>query len=408
MSSNSERLRFLFERHLQDTGTPKELEEFWKLFRELEQGDPVKEDIWRLWDRLGPEEQLKKKDWNNIDDRLHHEMIEWDKQPPRSLMRRLGRRTAAAAAIILFIGAGFYLVKSGRTSVNVAGAETQSQRLENDITPGSNKAELTIANGRKIILDSAQNGVLVRQGNASVVKQANGELTYESGREDQDKPVVFNTLSTPRGGQYKLILPDGSMVWLNSASSIRFPSAFDRSPREVEITGEAYFEVTHMTASSGAAAKKNIPFIVHANGVTVEVLGTHFNINAYKDESVVKTTLLQGSVSVSKADRHQMLLPGEQACISGDGPIRLVTNPDIHEVMGWKNGYFEFRDDSISTIMRQVARWYDVNIKYEGDIPQLFIGKVPRNLNVSTLCKILESTGWVHFSINGREIVVRP
>jgi len=204
-------------------------------------------------------------------------------------------------------------------------------------------------------------------------------------------------LSTPRAAQYQLVLPDGSKVWLNAASSIHYPTAFAGKERKVEITGEAYFEV---------AQDARLPFIVKTNGMEVKVLGTHFNVNAYEDEAMVRTTLLEGAVLMTKDAATALLQPGEQAQLTKAGDLKLVHNADIAEAVAWKNGLFQLNSADVPAIMRQMARWYDVEIVYEEGVPDGHIsGKVPRGMNLSQVLEIFEVSG-VHFKIEGRKIIV--
>lgn len=255
-----------------------------------------------------------------------------------------------------------------------------------DVAPGSNKAILTLANGKQIILDNAQ-GKIMQRGNLKVTN-LDGKLDYEG----RCNIVEYHTLSTPRGGQYKLVLPDGSDVWLNAASSITFPTAFTGKERDVTVTGEVYFEVAHN-------AKK--PFHVKVNAMNIEVLGTHFNINSYTDESYIKTTLLEGSVKISRNDGETVLLePSQQAQVNQltDEPIT-ITTPDINQVMAWKNGRFFYTNTDLKTIMRQVMRWYDVDVKYKGNIPvRYFTADISRDNNLSAILKVLELSN-IHFRI---------
>ena len=226
---------------------------------------------------------------------------------------------------------------------------------------------------------------------------SSSKVASSTGGKDLRGAVAYNTLTTPRGGQYHLTLSDGTSVWLNAASSIKYPIAFTGNERRVEITGEVYFEVEHNAAK---------PFRVICNGQTVEDLGTHFNINAYNDENAVKTTLLEGSVNVSAAGKNKMLKPGEQAQLQ-HGNIR-IADVDVNKVAAWKNGLFQFNDDNIRDIMRQLGRWYDVDIKYEGNLPDWeFSGAIPRNANLSQVLDILSFVK-VHFRIDGKTIVVKP
>jgi ferric-dicitrate binding protein FerR (iron transport regulator) len=255
------------------------------------------------------------------------------------------------------------------------------------------------------VLDNAANGMLAQQNNVQVVKSKDGELKYQSANSDGQTAIAYNMLSTPRGGQYRVALPDGSIVWLNAASSIRFPTAFTGNERNVEITGEAYFEV-----------KKNaaMPFRVKMkNGAVVQVLGTHFNINAYDDEESSKVTLLEGMVKVMKEERAEnaknevVLKPGEQLSISHTSQLSQPIPVQTDEVMAWKNGLFQFNNVTIEAVMRQVARWYDVQVVYQRDVSQeLFRGKIYRNADISQLLTILELSG-ARFKIEGKKIIVQ-
>ena len=249
------------------------------------------------------------------------------------------------------------------------------------------------------MLDSAANGTLAQQGNTKVLK-LNGQIAYNK-TGDMDAKPVYNTITTANGNQYQLILTDGSKVWLNAASSIRFPASFTGNERKVEITGEAYFEV---------AKNPNKPFKVEfknkeGDKSEIEVLGTHFNVNAYPDEPAFKTTLLEGSVKIINAHAVQMLTPGQQARLSRQG-IELEKNADIEQVMAWKNGFFLFDNTDIYTLMRQVSRWYDVDVHFEGSIPgDGFSGKISRNVPLSKFLQVLEMNE-VHVRTEGRKVTV--
>jgi transmembrane sensor len=322
-----------------------------------------------------------------------------------------------AASLILFIsGTAAYF--AFRTTKHNIISKSSPRQLNNELTPGTNKAILTLSDGSNIILDDAKNGQVAQQGNTQVSKLANGQLVYNS-LADKPTEVVFNTLTTPRGGQFKLTLPDGSQVWLNAASSIKYPTAFVGNERRVEISGEAYFEIAPLALPTGGGQEK-IPFIVKinttsGNGGEVKVLGTHFNINAYNDEASVKTTLLEGSVKVmlpSSKGGYEILKPGQQAQVNnsplGDGDVKVINNVDVDQVVAWKNGYFSFNRAGLQTVMRQIARWYDVEISYEGKIPEReFGGKIDRSSNASEVLKILEESK-VHFRIEEKKIIVRP
>jgi ferric-dicitrate binding protein FerR (iron transport regulator) len=266
------------------------------------------------------------------------------------------------------------------------------------VAPGGNRAVLTLSDGTQIPLDSAGNGVLAQQGNTRITKLSNGQLAY-NGSGTSESQVLYNTMSTPLGGQYKLILPDGTTVWLNAGSSISYPTAFSGAERSVSITGEAYFDV---------AKNEKMPFRVKAGNTTIEVLGTAFNINAYKDEASINTTLLTGAVRVSALQQVQTLKPGQQARVSA-GAMQVVNHVDINEVMAWKKGFFSFTDADLPTVMRQLSRWYNVQVTYEGDIPQrLFTGEIGRDLTLAQVLKGLTKTRIKYRIENGNRIIIQP
>ena len=305
-------------------------------------------------------------------------------------------RVSAAAILLLMMGGSYFLFFQ---SFNHGKVLVQAkQKVNNDVVPPStNKATLTLADGKKIELDSSGNGTLALQGKINVIKQDNGLIVYKGEvSADENK---FNTLTVPKGSKpMKLLLEDGSLVWLNVASSITYPTAFAGSERRVEITGEAYFEITKNKGKPFIVKKKN-------DDAQVQVLGTHFNVNAYDDEAVLKVTLLEGAVDVSKGGNHALLKPGQQALISKEAS-RVLNNVDLEEVMAWKNGRFYFDGADIKTVMRQVEKWYNVDVSYESEIPYSFVAKISRNVNASELLKILQLTELVHFRIEGNKITV--
>jgi ferric-dicitrate binding protein FerR (iron transport regulator) len=314
----------------------------------------------------------------------------------------------AVAAILLIGTFSVYNLVINKDSV---GNQTVKTKIlpKQDIIPGGNKAILTLADGSQIILDSADNGSITNQGNATVIK-LDGQLTYNSTGADGNTQAMFNSISTPRGGQYLLILADGSKVWLNAASSLKFPTIFVGTERTVELTGEAYFEIAPLSPKGG----QKMPFKVTMAGKgEVEVLGTHFNINSYSDEAAVKTTLLEGKVKVtalsnlvSKTPDIQFLTVGQQALINTMGKITLNKDVDIDAEVAWKNGTFNFNSQNIKSILRQIGRWYDVDITYNGNVSnETFSGIVSRNSNLSQVLKIMEMAG-VNFKIEGKTIVV--
>jgi len=333
--------------------------------------------------------------------------------------RTLFLRVAAAAAVILVISVtAVLLLRNKNNEVAQKTPETQKPEVTpKPIVPGRDQAVLTLADGSQILLDTAANGNLTQQGGVKVIK-LDGRLSYDS--KQPTEAIQYNTIATPRGGQYQLELADGSKVWLNAASSLRFPTAFTGNERTVELTGEGYFEVAHNAA---------MPFHVKVNEMEVEVLGTHFNINSYNDEPAIKTTLLEGSVKVVKretangksetakdAELAVVLKPGEQAALAGThspltthhSPLTINHSPDLEEVMAWKNGRFIFHNADLETIMRQVARWYDVEIVYEKRTTETTSGTLRRSSNINVLLQKLEATGKIEFEIKGKQIIVRP
>jgi transmembrane sensor len=310
-------------------------------------------------------------------------------------------KVAAAAAILIFIstGAYFYLKKE---AIKPLPNQMAAKQLQNDVLPGSNKAVLTLGNGKKIELNEVKNGVVARQNGTAIIKTKSGQLINRIEREDKladDLQVSYNTITTARGGQYQVILPDGSKVWLNAASSLKYPTAFKGAERNVELTGEAYFEV---------AKNATMPFYVKSAGQTVKVLGTHFNINAYEDERVIKTTLLEGSIQIAYQQAKALIKPGETARITLGLANKIIVDEDLDtgDAVAWKDGYFQFNHSDIQTVMRQISRWYDVTVSYRGAVSSKdFGGAIQRNLSLSQVLHILEKSQ-LHFIINGKEVVV--
>jgi ferric-dicitrate binding protein FerR (iron transport regulator) len=326
-------------------------------------------------------------------------VIPFSTEPVRKISGRW-KKYIAAAAVILIAGAAFFMLyhQQGTKPQN----SIVQQQSNNDIAPGGNKAILTLGNGNKIILDSAHNGLLAQQGGSKVIKTDSGKLAYNNISNEKPTATVYNVLSTPRGGQYQLTLPDGTKVWLNAASSIKYPTAFNGKDRTVEITGEAYFEVVHDAGS---------PFRVKAKTQVVEDLGTHFNIMAYDNEVAVVTTLLEGKIKIYRDKRSMGLTPGQQVAYYGEnGGLVISKNPDLDQAIAWKNGLQSFSNADVQTIMREVERWYDVDVSYEGEIEKRsFNGDIPRSANLSEVLKLFD-VNKIHFTIDAekKKIVVRP
>jgi ferric-dicitrate binding protein FerR (iron transport regulator) len=307
------------------------------------------------------------------------------------------RKIAVAVSIVGLIVVTAIILMNKNSSAPIVKAQNNDRKFKNDVDPGGNKATLTLADGSVISLDDAKNGTLTQQGNARVIK-LDGKLLYDP-TSNNTKQIVYNTISTPKGGQYQLELPDGSLVWLNATSSVRFPTTFTDKERRVEIMGEAYFEV---------AKDANKPFIVSVNNSEVQVLGTHFNINAYDDEEEVRTTLLEGSVKFVNANINTILKPGQQSRLTKEGNVNVASNVDVDDVIAWKNGRFNFDNAGIESVMRQLTRWYDVEVDYKGKTDDLFIAEMRRDIKLSDALKALELTGKVKFEIDGRKIIVMP
>lgn len=305
---------------------------------------------------------------------------------------------SAAAIIVLAIGTTLFLRWN-----DIAGKQPSLtvKVHTHDVAPGGNKAVLTLANGKQIVLDSNANGLLAKQGNTQVINLSAGQLAYKSdqGQTGANEIVQYNTLTTPKGGQYQIILPDGSKVWLNAESSLKYPAAFTGKERAVTLTGEAYFEV---------AENKDKPFEVAVNGMEVQVLGTHFDVMAYENEKAVTTTLLEGKVKVIQGSNSELLKPGQAANFDKISQSLSVAAANTEQAIAWKNGYFDFRDATLKAVMRQLSRWYDVEVQYQGEIPvRRFTGEAPRNLNLSDVLKILATSG-IHFTIEDKQIIIKP
>ncbi len=301
-----------------------------------------------------------------------------------------------AAAVLLMISAGAAVWFFGKTP-KAQEPIIAVAPVEHDVMPGSNKAVLTLSDGRTVFLDP-ESGQMIQE-NGIAISNNNGELLY--GKSDV---AVINKMSTPKGGQYKIVLSDGTRVWLNSASSITYPTFFSSSLREVSVTGEVYFEV---------AENKKRPFIVSIpGGSKIEVLGTHFNVNVYDDESEQATTLIEGSIRLSKNDQKIMVTPGQQA-ISKNGDSEgkkffQLQEADIEQVLAWRNNFFVFNKADIPVVMRQLSRWYDLNIHYNGKIPhRSFQGKIPRDISLSQVLNALEKME-VNFEIKDKILIVSP
>ena len=345
------------------------------------------------WDQfeLDDQEQVRLELWTRVQAGMQNS------QPRRFI---LWSRIAGIAALVLICLSitGYFLFNT----ISQTDKRTLAQ-IDQDILPGGNKATLTLSNGHKIILSDAKHGVLVSKDNILVNKNSDGQLTYEAKNGDRVSNIAYDTLTTPAGGIYNIVLADGSKIWLNSATSIRFPEIFGSKERKIEmISGEAYFEVIHNPSA---------PFRVATPHGIVEDLGTHFNINTYGDESAEKTTLLEGSISIKSKNQKVVLQPGQQALIDNKrdtDPIAIST-ADLEEAVAWKNGLFLFNNENLESIMRKISRWYNVKVEYQDQAvkKEIFLGSVSRLKNASEVINMLEKTGKIHFEVNGSLIIVK-
>lgn len=407
---NSNQITYLFHRHFDGTATSEENLELARLLQRYENDDRIKVLMQEAWETL-PSETLfnESKSQHMLQNIMDRSFTTNNNQQENSNYEESAwnfpwKRLFTAASIVLVLGTTLFIFKQKRTTAVVPPqiVETTSSKVY-DIAPGTNKAILTLDDGENIILDNANEGLLATGENVKIIKTGDDQLSYElSATKDLTKPA-YNTLSTPRGGQYKLVLPDGSKVWLNAASSIRYPTSFESKVRKVEIVGEAYFEISHLTQPNG----KKVPFKVEANGIAVEVLGTHFNINAYNDEEKIKTTLLEGMVKIHKGQSESLLKPGQQANVSARSSNIQVQNVNTGQAVAWKNGFFQFHQASLEEIMRQLTKWYDVEVKYDGTVStRKFSGEIPREATLLQVLEILELSN-VELDIKGKEIIIK-
>jgi transmembrane sensor len=388
----AERIAYLIAGHLQNKLTIKEADEL---------------DEWILESDENLELFEKLTDEDNIEAGIQ-KYLQVDKEKANALIK-LKRKAGIhpgkitkiwpymVAASILLLAGSLYMFKPWINKENITERTLTQRPGKIDIKPGSDRAVLTLSNGRSIILDSTGSGLLANEGDIKIRKLTEGEIIYDG----TDKEMKYNVVSTPRGGQYKLILGDGSQVWLNAESSIKFPAGFGAHQREVELSGEAYFEVAKNEAK---------PFKVkivgpNGDGGTVEVLGTHFNINSYADEGIVKTTLLEGSVQVERNGKSRLLKPGEQALTQND--IKVIKT-DVNQAVAWKEGKFLFHDETIHSIGEQLKRWYDVEVEYQVMVSQHFNTEISRNAPLKSILDALEGTGQVHFTLEGKKLIIKP
>lgn len=393
MALSEERINYLFQQYAANTCSKEELQELYEQVNQIDDSGFYKL-LDEHYEKLKAGPAAERVDWAHMFQQVVKE------QSAASVSNRVhfNRRRwwAVAASIILALGLGGYFSffnKGGKRNEIVKTKDPVSPDVK---APETNLAMITLSDGKKVYLDSMGNRQLALQGNVKVLRNADGHIVYEGTAEAME----YNTLFNPRGSKVQpLTLSDGTKVWLNSESSIRFPTAFSGNERRVAVTGEAYFEVAHDATK---------PFYVSKGDLVVQVVGTHFNVNAYDDEGNIKVTLLEGSVKTAISNGQSVVLkPGQQAQVSSS--INVINDADLDEVMAWKNGKFIFGAKAdIQTILRQIARWYDVEVGYAGGVPkQRFGGEMPRTTNLSQVLEILKTSG-VRFSIEGRRVTIRP
>lgn len=385
MPQDTSRITYLLQRYTSRTCTRQELEELFAYIAEAPENEAFHDFMETVYRDIPPGEVLPEVDLDSV----YRNII-----PPAPAKRLFPLRYAAAAAVLLAVAVlAFLWLRPGRSVQTNAPLAKQAAT---GITPGSNKAMLTLSDGTTIPLDS--NGQQVISAGNTSISRKNGQLVYDAGTTDGH--VHYHTLTTPRGGQFRLTLPDGTRVWLNSASTLRYPTVFKGKERSVELQGQGYFEV---------AQNAGQPFKVMVNTMEVQVLGTGFDIMAYGDEATVNTTLVEGSVQVKQGNTTRMLKPGQQAVLNTASHALSVQNADIQKIIAWKNGLFVFNNMTLTAILREVARWYDVEIVYTvTPSAELYGGGISRSLQLSGVLDLLEANGFNHFRIEGRKVIVLP
>lgn len=385
MQTDSSRLQELLDRWMSDQATDADKEALLELL-ERQGTEALTPALREAWDNLRPGMAMSDETKDAITNRILH-------RQHSTPVRRMFWWYAAAAVLALAIAipAGMKLWKGSNTPI-------AKENRQPDVAPGKEGAILTLANGQQIVLDSLGNGLVASQQGTQITLQ-NGRLAYDAA---QAADITYNTMTTPRGRKFQLLLPDGTKVWMNAGSSLRFPTAFTGSERRVEMTGEAYFEV---------AKDAKHPFFVTINGQTdVQALGTEFNIHAYADEQHINATLLEGSVRVRNGNNSRVLTPGQQARIPHENGSMTIVEPDLDQVTAWKSGYFNFQNAPLREVMRQLARWYDIEVIYEGNVPdQQFEGELPQSLQLSQVTKILTKVN-IKFRIeeDKKRLIVLP
>jgi transmembrane sensor len=409
----STRIKTLIDKVFIGSATPAEYDELIAALKGTDYGPVLQEIEARLGNAGSGITDLSPDRWNALVDNILQidagttptsiKPLPGDQTLRKPVRRMRFLKYAAAACIIAALIPTVFLVRknTGNNSLAVTTKEKEQPPPSADIRPGANRAVLQLADGTQISLDSTTTGTIARQGQANVLKQGDGRILYRpaNGSNNTNSEPLFNILSTPRGGQFQLTLPDGTKVWLNAASYIKYPVCFDKKTRKVEIQGEAYLEVANNASK---------PFIVDAgDGMEIKVLGTHFNVNNYKEERYTRMTLLEGAIEVVSGKARRLLKPGDQALSGKDGGIR-VEQVNTAAVVAWKNGLFDFNRSDIPSMMNQLARWYDVDVQYEGPLPPLLYGgEMERDLDLAQVVKLLATAG-IHIKIKNKTLVLMP
>ncbi|EDM37762.1 putative anti-sigma factor [Pedobacter sp. BAL39] len=386
------RTSLLLNLYAENKCSKEELRELFQLINDRPDDADVHRELKEIWIATGSEQSHSEEEWNS----MYSTILELSgKEQKKS--GHYWQRIAAAAVIFICVSAGLFFY-TRKSATNDNSIKPNSLAI-NKIAPGGNKAILTLSNGTKVSLDGSAEGVIASQGGVQVIKAADGQLIYKIKEQPANQKLAFNTIETPRGGQFQLNMPDGTKVWLNAMSSFTYPVSFKGSVRKVTLKGEAYFEV---------AKDKHLPFIVTSGSQEVQVLGTHFNINSYTDQEAIQTTLLEGLVKVSSTTNGNtaLLKPGQQSQLHAD---QLKVNAvDVEEVVAWKNGSFTYNKSKLEDIMKQLSRWYDIEVVYRDEEVKhhLFSGTVSRFKDASEVLGVLELTRLVHFKIEGRRIIV--
>jgi ferric-dicitrate binding protein FerR (iron transport regulator) len=390
-----ERFNILLEQYVTDMMNKEDRKEFFSLLKNPHYQNRLEKVMEKEWNHGEYEEAQDHEIGQLIEQNVMEEIRKAKVVPMKQGSGTLMRKMVAVAAVLILIAGAYYLISGNSSKKDSTIASVKKERI--DEKEAGNNAVLTLGDGQDVILDKSTNGTITRQGGIRLDKTRDGILSYVP--EIEAGEVVFNTVSTPKGGEYQVRLSDGTNVWLNAVSSLRFPAAFAGNERMVQVTGEAYFEVAHN-------AKK--PFRVEVKGMQVEVLGTHFNINSYQDEGQSKTTLVQGKIKITGGNASAILLPGQQALLTAANALSVVKHADVEEALAWKNGYFRFNETAIETAMKQIGRWYNLEVVYVGLTPGGHCtGKIGRNLTSSNLARVLNGIG-IHCKIEGKKITVTP